>query len=102
MLEDVKLLLGITGDDKDKLLELLIKMATQTAQKLTGVSNTAKLQTCIVKMVCYDYNRLGTEGLNSESYSGVSFNYSGDYPDYLLRELNAVKASGNGAIGIFW
>ena len=44
-------------------------------------------------MVVFLYNRLGTEGLNSESYSGVSYNYSSDYPEYILSALESAKGS---------
>ena len=42
-------------------------------------------------MVAYNYNRLGTEGLDSEGYSGVSFNYSADYPEPIIRALKAKR-----------
>jgi hypothetical protein len=45
----------------------------------------------ILKMAVFDYNRLGTEGLESEGYSGVSFNYADDYPEYILRSLRSKR-----------
>ena len=69
MLEKVKLLLGITDNSKDDLLTFLIEQA----------------------IVVYNYNRLGTEGLDSEGYSGVSLNYSADYPEPIIRALKAKR-----------
>ena len=91
MLEDIKLLLGITSTDKDELLELLISQATGEAKRLTNSDNTTELRNVIIKMVIFNYNRLGTEGLNSESYSGVSYSYATDYPDVILRELRSLR-----------
>lgn len=103
MLEDIKVLLGITGEDKDELLELLIKQATNFAKVYTGFESlTPALKTCISKMVIFDYNRLGTEGLDSESYSGTSYNYSADYPESITKILDKIKSQSDGAIGIFW
>ena len=42
-------------------------------------------------MVVYNYNRIGTEGLNSESYSGTSYNYTTDYPEQILKMLKRYR-----------
>ena len=102
MLDDIKLLLGLLNDDKDELLELLIKQATLEAQLKTGLTTvTAQLKVAIIKMVIFNYNRLGTEGLESESYSGVSYNYSSNYPDEITALLDSCKALNNG-LRILW
>lgn len=86
MLEKLKMLLGISGTDKDDLLTLLIDQATENAVEYTH-ADIASLQSVIIKMAIYDYNRLDNIGLDSEAYSGVSFNYSNDYPEDILRLL---------------
>ena len=102
MLEDMKLLLGITSADKDELLELLIRQATNYAKMYAGLQDTTPaLKTCIVKMAIYDYNRLGTEGLNSESYSGTSYNYTDGYPQEIMTFLESCKTN-LGEIKILW
>lgn len=87
MLENVKLLLNITDHSKDPLLTLLIEQATEEALNYTHQNSIADLTSAIEKMVVYNYNRLGSEGADSESYSGVSFNYSTDYPENIMRNL---------------
>lgn len=88
MIDKIKLLLGLTNDNsKDNLLQLLIDMATEEAINYTHNEHIADLSSAICSMVVYQYNRLGTEGLNSENYSGVTFNYSQDYPDNIMRQL---------------
>lgn len=46
-------------------------------------------------MVVFRYNRLGTEGLNSESYSGASYNYSDGYPDDIMKALDRFSTGVN-------
>ena len=91
MLEKVKLLLGITDNSKDDLLTFLIEQAIEEVMAYTHLDCVDELNTTIVKIVVYNYNRLGTEGLSSEGYSGVSFNYTEDYPAPIVRALKAKR-----------
>lgn len=91
MLRKIKLLLGLTGNDKDELLNLLLDNAIEYAQNITHNSNVDELSGCIQQIVIYNYNRISTEGISSESYSGVSFNYTTDYPDAIVRSLKAKR-----------
>ena len=91
MLENIKLLLGISSTEKDALLQLLIQQAEDEAKDFTHREDVCELQSTIEKMVVYNYNRLGTEGLNSESYSGVSYNYTTDYPEPILKMLKRYR-----------
>lgn len=87
MLEDIKLLLGITSTEKDKLIKLLINLATEDARTISNRDDVTDMESIIIQMVVFNYNRLGTEGLDSESYSGVSYSYAADYPENILRAL---------------
>jgi hypothetical protein len=91
MLEDIKLLLGVTSTDKDKLIKLLINLATEDARTISRRQDVTELESIIIQMVVFNYNRLGTEGLDSESYSGVSYSYSSDYPENILRSLRRYR-----------
>lgn len=105
MLEDIKVLLGLTGEDKDELIELLIKQATQLAYHWTTAEEiTPILKVAITKMVIYDYNRLGTEGLESESYSGASYSYKDGYPEDITTLLDAIKVTtaGTNKFRLLW
>lgn len=90
MLEKIKLLLGL-NDDKDFLLTILIEQATNEALDFTHRDSAEGLDTSIIQMVVYKYNRLGTEGVDNENYSGVSFSYSADYPESIIRSLKAKR-----------
>lgn len=91
MLEDIKLLLGISSSEKDALLNLLIMQCTDEALDFTHREDDCDLSSAIQQMVIYKYNRLGTEGLDSESYSGVSYHYTSDYPDNIIRMLKRYR-----------
>lgn len=90
MLDNIKTLLGLTDESKDKLLIVLLDQAKEDAKLITNnedIENVAK--STIERMVVYNYNRLGAEGLKSESYSGVSYSYDTDYPENIVRQLRA-------------
>ena len=91
MLEKVKLLLGIADNTKDDLLTLLIEQAVEEAIVYTHNECVDELNTSIIQMVVYKYNRIGTEGVDSEGYSGVSFQYTSDYPENRMRGLRAKR-----------
>ena len=90
MLEEIKALLGITDNSKDTILSALISMATEEATAYTN-REEKDLGAVIRKMVIYQFNRIDSLGLNSEGYSGVSFNYSTDYPADIVRALQSMK-----------
>ena len=88
MIDKVKLLLGLTDSSKDELIEVLIDGAVEDAVAITGNKYIQdELPNTIVKMVVYNYNRLGTEGLENESYSGITYNYLDGYPQDILNTL---------------
>ena len=91
MLEKVKILLGISDDTKDDLLTLLIEQATPEAVTNSHQDNAEALTTATSQLVVYNYNRIGTEGLDSESYTGASYSYSADYPDAIMRILKSKR-----------
>lgn len=98
IIDNVKVLLGLTDNSKDSLLEILLTQAEDDAKMITHRDRLFGMDSVIERMVVYLYNRLGTEGLNSESYSGASYNYSDGYPadimDALKRFSTGVNAGG--------
>ena len=89
MLEDIKTLLGINDASKDEQLMLLIEKCINEAKNYTHNDSIVGYKNVIEDMVIYSFNRLGTEGLNSETYSGVKFDYASDYPESILRQLRS-------------
>ena len=93
MLEKIKILLGINDSSKDELLTVLLDQAIEEAENYTHNNCLTGLESTICRMVVYNYNRMSTEGVNSESYSGVSYSYSADYPENIMRVLKAHRKS---------
>jgi len=91
MLEKIKTLIGLTDNTKDTLLSILIQQCEDEAVAYTHNDCLAELESTLIQMVIYKYNRLGTEGVSSEGYSGVSYNYTDDYPESILRGLRAKR-----------
>ena len=92
MLDRIKLLLNIGDSSKDALLGELIANAEEFILNFTNNPDCLSLlRGTEVAMVVYDYNRLGTEGLLSENYSGVSFNYTAGYPDDIMKQLKKYR-----------
>lgn len=91
LLDKLKLALNISGDEEDELLYLLIDVATEEALAYTRLDDASKLDTAIIQMCVYKYNRQETEGVESENYSGFSFVYADDYPESVLRLLQSKR-----------
>lgn len=90
MLNKIKVLLGLANDTtKDNLLNVLIEQAIDEAMNYTHNEHIEELSSAICSMVVYNYNRIGTEGVNSESFSGVNYSYANDYPESIMRQLRA-------------
>ena len=54
----------------------------------------AQLESAVISLSVITVNRLGTEGLSSESYSGVSTSYLDDVPPRVASILNANRRLG--------
>lgn len=102
-LEEVKLLLGITDNIKDDLLNLLIDNATtQVLGYLTPIEVVPdELSYIVSELVVIRYNRIGSEGLTNESVEGYSATYSDDMTNYILAinaYLNTVRLPKTGVV----
>lgn len=89
MLDKILLLLGDASTGKELLIETLIDKCRQEAINYTH--NESIADNVIMDMVIYSFNRLGTEGISSESYSGVKFDYLDGYSDSIMKQLNSFK-----------
>ena len=90
MLDDLKVLLGIADDTQDTLLNLLLSKATTKFQNYChrlDIPDSA--QSSITDYAVILYNRRGSEGLNSESYSGVNNNFETGIPQSIKSEWNS-------------
>lgn len=95
MIEEIKLLLGeAAANYSDAQISLAYRLALAEVEAYTKREPDAVLELCAEKMAVVKLNRIGTEGLASQSYSGVSENYLDGYPEdiqMILRGKRKVK-----------
>lgn len=89
MLERIKLLLSIADDEQDELLSTLIVLCQEEAYIYCNLEEyDSKLDFIVTQMVIERFNRIGSEGLESQNHSGVSSAYTNFYSDKVMRFLN--------------
>ena len=92
MIEEVKLLLGDAATNySDAQIGLALKMAIAEVEDYTHRELDYSLQLIAERIAIIKLNRIGTEGLNSMSVSGMSENYIDGYPADILATLNAKR-----------
>jgi hypothetical protein len=89
MLEDIKIMLGDAAENyKDELINLVIKQATAEVKGYCQRELDEELNTIVERIAVIKLNRINTEGLASQSYSGVSESYIDGYPADIMAVLN--------------
>ena len=89
MLDKIKLLLNITDDAADDLLNTLIAICKEEAYIYCNLPEyNEKLDSMVVFMVIEKYNRIGSEGTTSQSVSGISATYESFYSEKIVKMLN--------------
>lgn len=89
MIEEIKLLLGDAADNySDALISLVYKMSLAEVEDYTGRDADAALELVAEKIAIIKLNRINTEGLASQSFSGISESYVDGYPADILAALN--------------
>lgn len=83
LLNRVKVLLGISNNDNEELLREIIEI---TKSKILSYVNEAELpkelEFVLVELSIQRYNRIGSEGIASESIDGKSVSYEADFEGY--------------------
>ena len=89
MLEEIKLLLGeAAANYSDALIGLCLKQALAEVEGYCRRELDYELEICAQKIAIIKLNRINTEGLASQSFSGVSESYIDGYPAEILAVLN--------------
>ena len=80
MLEKIKLLLGLDGNELDEQLELILANTGERLKLLLGgVSEIPEaLAYIVVEGAVARFNRIGSEGMSSHSVEGESISFSDD------------------------
>ena len=82
-----------TLGDSD-LIELLNEAQMDILLDTNQPTLPIELQSTLIQWAVIKYNRLGTEGQKSESFSGTSTSFDNDFPDYIKRTLNRFRRPG--------
>lgn len=89
MLEEIKLLLGDAASNyTDAQISLALKMSLAEVEDYCNREADATLELIAEKIAVIKLNRINTEGLASQSYSGVSESYIDGYPAEITAVLN--------------
>lgn len=89
MLEDLKILLGDSAANySDALIALCMKQALAEVEAYCNRVVDAELEMVALKIAIIKLNRVNTEGLLSQSYTGVNESYIDGYPADILAVLN--------------
>lgn len=81
-----------TDETQEPLLQRYIDKAINKVMNFTKRDKAyveKELQNQVIDLAIIFYNRKGTEGLKSQSYSGVSETYVEDIPNEIKRDLYA-------------
>ena len=89
MIEEIKLLLGDAAVNySDAQIGLAYKMALAEVEDYCNREIDATLELIAEKIAVIKLNRINTEGLASQSYSGVNESYLDGYPADIQAVLN--------------
>lgn len=92
MIENIKLMLGDAASNfSDALIALKHKQTQLEVETYCKRELDLELEMIAEEITVIKLNRLGTEGLSSQSYSGVSESYIDGYPESIMRILNAKR-----------
>lgn len=88
MIEEIKLMLGdAAANYSDAQIGLAAKMAMAEVQGYCNRELDYELEIIVERIAIIKLNRMNTEGLSSQSYSGVSESYIDGYPADIMSVL---------------
>jgi hypothetical protein len=89
MLEEIKIILGdAIANYTDAQIGLCLKKALAEVQTYCNRDLDAELEAVALDIAVIKLNRLNTEGLQAQAYSGVSETYINGYPAEIIAVLN--------------
>ena len=89
MIDNIKILLGdAAANYSDELISLQFDMALAEVESYCNRRADAELLIIAQRIATIKLNRMNTEGLASQSYSGTNENYIDGYPADILAVLN--------------
>jgi hypothetical protein len=90
IIADIKLMLGNSADNySDEQISHAYKRAVMEIETYCRRTIDIELSMVAEEIAVIKLNRMNTEGLSNQSYSGVSEGYIDGYPDHIKRILNS-------------
>ena len=81
MVNDIKIMLGDAANNySDALINLCYKQALTEVEVYCNREADVELETIVDRIAIIKLNRINTEGLTGQSFSGISENYIDGYP----------------------
>lgn len=82
MIDEIKMMLGDAASNyTDAQIGLALKLALAEVEAFCKREVDSVLELCAERIAVIKLNRMNTEGLASQSFSGVSENYIDGYPE---------------------
>lgn len=89
MIQEIRVLLGDAADNfSDALIGLVTKQSMAEVESYCNRTLDYELEMMAIRIAIIKLNRINTEGLASQSYSGVSESYVDGYPADIMAVLN--------------
>lgn len=89
MIEEIKIMLGdAAANFTDAQIGLVLKQALAEVEGYCNRTIDYELEVAAMKIAVIRLNRINTEGLTSQSMSGITENYIDGYPADVLAVLN--------------
>lgn len=84
--------MSIADTSKDDLLNLMVEDVQEFILNYCNIKELpGKAESLIRRIAVIRYNTLGSEGLSSESYSGISQSFIDGLPKDIKQELGAIR-----------
>ncbi len=95
MIEEIKIMLGDAASNfTDAQIGLALKLALAEVEAICKRSVDSELEVVVLRIAVIKLNRMNTEGLAAQSFSGVSESYIDGYPEdiqLILRGQRKIK-----------
>lgn len=96
MIEEIKVLLGSNASKyTDEQIGLALKQSLAEIQAYCNRAPDYELEVVATRMSVIKLYRMGTEGLTSQSYTGVSESFLNGYPTEIMLVLNMKRRRGS-------
>jgi hypothetical protein len=92
MVEEIKTMLGeAAANFTDAQISLCLKFATAEVEAYCRRELDTELEIIAQRIAIIKLNRINTEGLASQAYSGISESYTNGYPEDIVAVLNSKR-----------